>query len=258
MCTTVCTAMSEHTPPLLRAAPLQTMVCELRFPNRLGVQNDAVRLQQSLLADYPSVETQGGLVVAQGNLPTPTQRFVFASVDGSHAVLLTASTLALECRSGYEGWKFFCDRWTRVLEAAANSFGDLAWQQRIGLRYVNQLDAKASDGLTAMKGRINPSLLHPLEDDESGLFNSIDTSFQELRVAQKFGVCTVRHGFQVAEGDDKAAYILDFDYYDDTMVELDKGSQIELLNNFNLGVWNIFRWCLTEQQYVEFKPEARE
>lgn len=225
---------------------------------RLAAQDDATRLQQALSEDYPLVETQPSLMTAmQGaSVPTPTLRFSYVSVDGSHAVLFTSSTLGLECRSGYKGWKPFCERWERVLSTAREHVDELVWQQRIGLRYINQLDAVATDGLRGMEGRIHPALLQPL-GDESGLFEQINASFQELRVAQEFGVCTVRHGLQVAD-DGEAAYVLDFDYYNDQMTRLDVTGQVELLKNFNLGVWRIFRWCLTDDQYQAFEPEDRE
>lgn len=251
--------MSDYTPPILRRAPLQSMVCELRFPMRLAFQDDATRLQQALTEDYPIVETQPGLVIqAQGiSVPAPALRFAYASVDGTHAVLLTSSTLALECRSDYQGWKPFCERWERVVSAVLKHFEDLVWQQRLGLRYINQIEvADPSAGLRAMEGRVHPALLQPL-GDESGLYEEINSSFQELRVAQQLGVCTVRHGLRVGD-DGEAAYLLDFDYYDDAMTRLDVQAQIEQLKGFNLGVWKLFRWSVSDKQYERFEPEDRE
>ena len=248
--------MSDYTPPILRRAPLQSMVCELRFPTRLALQDDATRLQQALAEDYPLVETQAGLMLQTQGVPLPSTRYAFVSRDGSHAVLFAQNTLALECRTGYEGWKAFCTRWEGVVSAAADNFGGHVLQQRIGLRYINQIEAVAAEGLRGMEGCVNPALLQPL-GDESRLFQQINSSMQELRVAQELGVCTVRHGLQMSDDGD-AAYILDFDYYSDEMTQLDVATQIELLNGFNLGVWKLFRWSLSDEQYERFEPEDRE
>lgn len=255
MCTTLC-SMSDYTPPILRRAPLQSMVCELRFPTRLAIQDDATRLQQALAEDYPLVETQAGLMLQMQGVPLSSTRYMFVSRDQSHAVLFTQTTLGLECRTGYEGWKAFCAKWERVVSALLDNFGGHVFQQRIGLRYINQIKAIAAEGLRGMEGRVNPALLQPLGDD-SELFQQINSSMQELRVAQEFGVCTVRHGLQVSD-DGEAAYILDFDYYSDEMTPLDLPAQIELLNRFNLGVWKLFRWSLSDEQYESFEPEDRE
>lgn len=254
MCALHCVVMTDVSPQFLRRAPLQSMVCELRYPMRLAPQDDATRLQQALAHEYPLPEAPSPLLIqTQGPSAAEGLRYTFTSPDAAHAVLLTPVTLALECRSGYNGWKSFRERWERLMAAAADTFSDLVWQQRIGLRYINRVEVDASDGLRSLEGRINSELLHPL-GDESGLFNHINSSIQELRVKQDLGVCTLRHGLRVDDAA-PAAYVLDLDYYDDRLTQLDVVTQMSLLDSFNLDVWKMFRWCVTDRQYDEFEPE---
>jgi uncharacterized protein (TIGR04255 family) len=78
-------------------------------------------------------------------------------------------------------------------------------------------------------------------------------SLQELRFKQTDGNCTLRHGY-VLKVDGTRTYILDLDYYNDTKREMSIDANLHDLDNFNDGLYEIFRWCITDQAYNSFEP----
>jgi uncharacterized protein (TIGR04255 family) len=256
----------EGHPPVLKNSPLQLAAIELRFPEAVFLPEDLKAIRRALAEVYPVPGTEHGIgieLTPEGTVrqQQTTQRQVYRTIDSSHLVALTGATLGLEARGPqYEGFRHLLDRWLVALEAVV-PVAEITTQLRLGLRYVNQLRVEDAEvGLDAVAGRINPVLLSP--SSAEGFEFRIATSFQELRLLQgEDGKATLRHGLQVAPAGDAGlagAYILDLDYYDDRVLSFDRDQHVEQLRAFNHGIWELFRWSLTSDEYESMEPEDRE
>lgn len=261
MCTTLCTV--NETPPILRRSPLQIVAVELRYPETVLVPEDLKQLRRGLSEHYPSSGTEHALnieLTPEGlRQQQGSQRYVYRTVDGSHQVGLTPNTLVLEGRgAGYEGFKHFLERWLIALDIVVPVV-EITNQLRLGMRYINQLKVDdVEPGLSALEERVNPTLLAPLGANGFGF--EVATSFQELRLHNEHGKATLRHGLQVApEGaTPPGIYLLDIDFYDDAIKPFERGLHFEQLKMFNLQIWDIFRWSLTDTEFERMEPEDRE
>jgi uncharacterized protein (TIGR04255 family) len=276
----------EDHPPILRNSPLQIVAVELRFPETVLLPEDLKEVRRALAQEYPKSDTERGVGIElspEGAVrqQSATQRQVYRTVDGSHQVGLTTISLVLEARGPqYEGFRGLLDRWMLALDAVA-PVAEITLQSRLGLRYVNQLPVEdASVGLSALDGRINPVLLAPIGDENFPLH--VVTSIQELRLRGDHGSAALRHGLQVVppqvvsagasapgqfapgqgilQGEQPSAgvYILDIDYYDEQPTPFEREGHVEQLKRFNEGIWEIFRWSLTDTGYEAMQPEDRE
>jgi uncharacterized protein (TIGR04255 family) len=257
--------MGGH-PPLLKKSPLQIAAIELRFPEAVFLPEDLKAIRRSLAEIYPVPGTEHGIgieLTPEGTVrqQQTTQRQVYRTIDSSHLVALTGTTLALEARGPqYEGFRHLLDRWLLALDVVV-PIAEITTQLRLGLRYVNQLQVgNAEVGLDAVAGRINPVLLSP--SGAEGFEFRVATSFQELRLLQgENGKATLRHGLQLAPAGDSGvtgAYILDLDYYEDRVLLFERDQHVEQLRAFNHGIWELFRWSLTNDEYGAMEPEDRE
>jgi len=267
----VCT-VADHPHPILTNAPLQTVVCELRFPAPFLVTED-LRAIRSALKDYPLSDTQQGIGIElnpeSGVRQQPMiQRHLFSTLDESHQVSIGPGSLALEARSGYEGFKRFLERWLQIVGVVQSAI-ELTIQTRLGLRYVNQLLVEdASAGLAALSNRVNAALLSPFGSD--GFPYHVTTSFEEMRLRDESLNGTLRHGLQLAapvqapgapptEGSvTRGFYALDIDFYDDQRKTFAIDDQKEQLKAFNHSIWNIFRWAVTDEEYARMEPRERD
>jgi uncharacterized protein (TIGR04255 family) len=252
----------EDRPPILRKSPLQIVAVELRFPEAVLVPDDLKAIRRGLAEHYPASETEHGIGVELSfegvRQQQTTQRQVYRTVDGSHQLGLTSTVLVLEARGAkYEGFEQFLERWLTALDVVV-PVAEIANQVRLGLRYVNQLQVEdTTPGVAALGGRVNPALLSPLGTD--GFAFSISTSFEELRLHNEDGKGTFRHGLQiVGEVEPQpGVYVLDIDYYDDQLRPFDRERHVEQLKLFNLQIWQLFRWSLTDDEYERMQPEER-
>src|ERR1700733_2088009 len=191
--------MVDH-PTILRNAPLQIVALELRFPETPFEPSDLKAIRRALADTYPDAATEHGIGIElspEGVRQQQTnQRQVYRTIDGSHQIGLTQTTLALEARGPkYDGFRSLLERWITALDAVA-PVADIHTQLRVGLRYINQLQVPdATNGLAALVGRITPALLGPLTGEAFAL--QVLTSMQELRLAGEYGRATLRHGLQI-------------------------------------------------------------
>jgi uncharacterized protein (TIGR04255 family) len=265
VCTTVCT-VTEVRPPHLANAPLQVVAADLRFPAVPLSADDLKAVSQAVADDYPLPETQQGIGFQIGpegvKQQATTQRHLFISLDRSHQVALTPGMLVLEAASRYEGFQTFAERWVKLTAAVAEVLAPRL-QLRLGLRYVNQLASDEGMTLAAMRGRVNPSLLAPF--DEDGFPYDVSSSLQELRLQGEDAKGTLRHGLQIAatsaapgrEETQHAFYVLDLDFYDDEPKPYDEKVQLDSLKLFNTRIWDIFRWSITDDEFQRMQPEER-
>ena len=243
--------ITEH--PRLRKSPLTSVVCQLRFPRVLGLAEDAVRPIQKSLPGYPVTVTErgqellvGGKGIQMGELD---QIFRFRDVEQTWTASVGQGMVALET-TAFGGFREFAERWCELADVVARTL-DLKLQERIGLRFINELPV-SSPGLDSLRELVEPHLLGIAGRHERT--TDLLRSMQELRFRQELGVVTIRHGYRVRD-DEAAVYLLDFDHYDETPQPLKPRDQVVTLSRFNDGSVELFRALVTKGAYQSFDPE---
>jgi uncharacterized protein (TIGR04255 family) len=241
--------------PVLARAPLRTVVCQVKFPRILGISDQQVRpLQQRVSKTYPEYvpgEVQE-FVVGPGLIkqaPDVEKLHQIRSADGLWAVNVVADALSLETTK-FPGFEEFSGRWKAVLSDAVEVL-EIGYQDRLGLRFVNEIEMPSIEALPRIRAMINPELIAPVGSHP--LLEDLVVSLQELRFKQSDGQCTLRHGY-VLKVEGTRAYILDLDYYDDAKKDMSVDSNLRALDQFNDGVYEIFRFCITDDAYLSFEP----
>jgi uncharacterized protein (TIGR04255 family) len=244
--------------PLLKRAPLVLTVCQLRFPLVLGFSDELVRpLQVALAAEFPDVEVQDLQQVefgAEGITVTGQHQrlYRFRTHEKDWVVSIGPSALTLETTT-YRGFADFIERWARVAQAAVEAL-DLRHQERLGLRYVNELAAPPSATRDDLLALVTPELVGPV--GVHARTQRLLKAWQELRFEQDDGACTMQHGY-AARAEDDWAYVLDFDYYDETGQAIEMESQTRALAQFNHRTFELFQWAVAKERFEAFEPESR-
>jgi uncharacterized protein (TIGR04255 family) len=241
--------------PILRNAPLSTVVCEVRFDAAPpeNVLDLARRLEPLGLTDYSAEE---GLQVAMrpGNIQQVSlRRHRFADQAGSSALLLDVHAFTFET-AVYGGIDDFLGKWQPLAGAVGEAVGIQA-RTRVGLRYVNEVPLDGPDH-DAVLHAINPDLLPPWSAQQH--LQALSVSLHELRFVQDEGELAFRHGLQRAAPTAPPIYLLDFDHYEQRLRAFDVADDAERLRRFNTVINDVFRWSITEEKYQSFEPEDRD
>lgn len=241
--------------PVLKNPPLTLVICQVRFPRQVGMSDSDVRPVQRAVAErYPAVQVGrsttlqlGAAGVAPLNDSEPI--FHFRSEDGAWTLTVTPESASLET-SAYLRFSDFLERWIETAGVVLDLL-DVRRQDRIGLRYVNELPCPLRPDPTQLAELVRPELVGVVGKQEQTMV--LLQSMQELRFAQPQGVCTLRHGL-VPRSETDGSYVLDFDSYDDTPQPFDIEAQARLLADFNHRTYSLFRWSVPEDRFMTFEP----
>lgn len=157
-------------------APAHEVICQLRFPTILTINNvEPADFQESIRDEFPQYARRqdaappkltglGGPNVQVQQQP-PVTNYHFLSADGSWKLNLTKDFIALSTLR-YPGWEEFA----RHLDKPLASFIRLykpAYFQRVGLRYVNVI-SRARLGLegTPWTELLAPAYTGPLQETD--------------------------------------------------------------------------------------------
>jgi uncharacterized protein (TIGR04255 family) len=144
---------------------------------------------------------------------------------------------------------------TEAVLAAKETF-KIDVQQRIGLRYVNEIRHPEVMKPSDWRRFMNPTLLGSLSDN--AIAPSVESSIQELRLAASDGSLVVRHG--AAQGTTVAPepgtpvptgefYLLDLDAFDEKGRELDVEALDKFMKGYNRTIYSLFRWGMNDQLF---------
>ncbi|MDW5595109.1 TIGR04255 family protein [Conexibacter stalactiti] len=242
--------------PVLRAAPLELAICQVRFPRQIGLSDSDIRpIQLALAKSFPQVQVGRSANFELGpegvrEQDSPQAIYQFLSVDRAWTVTVTAESFSLET-TAYHDFSDFLARWIAASGVVVDAIG-IASQTRIGLRYVNRLACPERPTPADLAKIVRPELVGVVGANE--LLSRLRMSMQELRFEQDRGTCTLRHGL-VPDSDAADRYILDLDFYDDTSAVFDVDAQSRLLADFNHSTFELFKWCVQKDHFLTFRPE---
>jgi uncharacterized protein (TIGR04255 family) len=247
--------------PRLRNAPLRLALCQIRFPTLFGLQGSEVRpFAQALSEEYPKT-SEDNLVAQQieisplgvrqhGGQQQPAYRF--ESEAGDWIATLTQDWLSLET-TAYPRFPEFAERWHRLFLEAQNAF-KLSHENRLGLRYVNELSVGQEASPAKLQEILSSAVLGPvsLDLDAQGLIRS----WQEIRFKHPDGGCTMQHGY-VQNVKQDWVYVLDFDGYREGHREIDAEEQLRALAQINHHIFGLFQRSVTEELFATFDPQEQ-
>lgn len=245
--------------PRLKKAPLVLVVCQLRFPQVIGFGDDLVRpIQVALGSDYPDVAIEDLQQVEfspAGIKVTGTHQrlFRFRTPEQDWTATVGPESLALET-TAYDDFASFIKRWVSTAEATVEAL-KLQHQERVGLRYVNQLAAPESGTRDDLMKLVRPELLGIIGTNETTARPT--KSWQELRFQLDDGACTMQHGYAQRADTSEWTYTLDFDSYDDARKPIDLQSQVRTLEQFNHRTYQLFKWVVNDELFASFGPEEK-
>jgi uncharacterized protein (TIGR04255 family) len=242
---------------LLAQSPLTSVVCQVRFDStpRAGEARLAQDLRTRLGGEeaFPQLEAiaEASLSVSVGpNAPPVSQQinatgWRMASGDGGRIVSLLPSSVSFEVTQ-YSGWPDFAAQFDAVIDAIAECVQPV-FEQRLGLRYINQLTVPEVRSPEGWRGYVDDAfvgLASHAEIDNMIIFARQQAVLQlddETR-------CTLNHGFAPDEAREQAlTYVLDFDVAREGTRLFDTAGLHAAAERFNAYALRLFQISTTAQ-----------
>ena len=241
--------------------PLESVICQLRFPAILKISSeppvafqDALRKHYPLFREVPSLDMAAGvpreLSALMGKLlPAPaTKAYELSSEDGIWQIVLTQESLALTCKK-YHRWEQF----EAALETARSlllSIYEPPFFTRIGLRYR---DVISRYGLGLRDVPWDQLLTSELAGElHSRIAESVEQTWHQLvlRLQTDAAKVTLQHGLGIKDGGE--CYIIDCDFYTVERTGVQDAGRI--LDYFNRQAGRFFKWCIAERLHAAMEP----
>lgn len=129
---------SDRPRTIYRSAPVHEVICQLRFPTILSINNvEPADFQEEIRDALPQYARRQDPVPGPNGQNQTVTNYHFLSEDGRWKLNLTKDFIALSTLH-YPGWEDFARHLDRPLAAFIKLYRP-AYFQRVGLRYVNIL-----------------------------------------------------------------------------------------------------------------------
>lgn len=231
--------------------PLKVVVAQIKFPTMFGLTEPAAlaELQTVLGRRYPKalprIPNVTVMIDPTGRPSTTTDAgpIRLASEDGLWTIAIATESISLETNA-YVSWADFSGRLEELMTAVPASVRPHR-TTRIGLRYVDQLQAANVATPSDWRGYIVPGLLG---GPDSLIFDErIVQGIQQFSFAMDDSVINVRHGFvrNPAEADFPSTYVIDTDAFTEAEQAFEWGAILDLVTRYHGWAWNIFRRSIT-------------
>ena len=142
--------------------------------------------------------------------PEPSKGWQFRSADETWTVTIQPDFFSLET-SAYLDWSDFRERLLRVVRAVGAHVGPVV-EQRVGLRYVDEVRDPVVTDPVDWRGWIDESLLGPLVHPSFGPALRSTQQVLELEAHEALRVI-LRHGTLRVPGEKQWLYLLDHDCF---------------------------------------------
>jgi uncharacterized protein (TIGR04255 family) len=219
-----------------------------------------VGIKEAITEEYPLVNTEQGMnivITPQGVNQAPGASLLrFTSIDSHWSVVLSNEFVSLETRE-YTNFEEFSTRFARILHHVAIHFRP-RYQLRVGLRYINEFRHANGDSYDTWRRLLNPKLLGLIVGNV--IEGNVEQTIGEILTHRDDGRVLIRHGFLKGTTVTPTAmhpaktspfYLLDLDYYDETVVKFDVEVPIERIKRYNNFLYRIFRWSIGEGEFYQ-------
>jgi uncharacterized protein (TIGR04255 family) len=245
----------------LKNAPLVEVVCQVRFPPILRINNEEPsEFQEEIRDQFPKIEIEQGFLLSvpvPGSGGTPSaeakskKTYRFRTRDEGSTVSLASDFYALSTTQ-YTHWRDFSDGLELVQEAVLKVYRP-SYATRIGLRFINHLTPENTGGqdLEHILTILNPGLIGYIQ---SNVWSTPVEAQSRLSLADEDARLNLRTGYD--NKDDPPFFLLDFDYFEEG--ELYLSDLIEICNRYHDVIYRAFRWCFPDENLSVFEPFAEE
>ena len=249
--------------PRLENAPLKAVICQVRFPRQLDLDDAELRpIQRGLAPRYPILAEEVAAELTIEASPSPQaffapgrQQTIYRFRDTAEEWTATVGPEAISLETtAYVGMRDLLIRWAELVSLAQESLA-LGAQNRLGLRYVNEVPCP---------GRSRPELAGWVREELVALIGAHPERTSDLirlvsqaQFRQPEGaVCNLRHGLAAdPENKSRAVFLLDLDYFRDEIGAFDLELQIRTLASFNEGACELFEWTFPHKTREAFGPK---
>ncbi len=246
-------------------APLEFVVCELRYPLAPALGDDALlpRLHRAFRDWLPIVEAgvETTLVFGSGPAapPAATRQFRFMNRDRTLSVLVTPTLVSVESTdySRYEDLRVFV---SRAIDALNQIDARIVGLTRIGLRYIDEVRVSAQAEV-AWGDYIDEKLSAPLSLTLSGHRPALTQGTAQFELGAARHV-VMRYGAQVGQAVGNiplrrrradhlgAFFLIDIDSYwadEDPSVEFKPDAALQICDDLHGPVRQLFEASITER-----------
>ena len=239
--------------------PLNEVICQVRYPTILKIEGETPSdFQEKIRRRFPGFErTRNPL---EGKVPAEIMKVLgrplgansygFTTEDESTRITLASEALAV-ATSRYVQWSDFKADIVLALQALAEVYAPSSYS-RIGLRYQNILQRSILGADAQWADLIRPELAAELTlEPWAAAAQTVQKAIQcKINEGDAF---TLQHGLTDVEGSDERAYLLDFDYFNETKTEIaDVDAVLDRLHGHS---GNAFRWAVSEALHQAMEPQ---
>ena len=157
---------SDRPRTVYQNAPAHEVICQLRFPTILSINNvEPADFQEEIRDIFPQYLRKQDPVPGPPGQNQPVTNYHFLSEEGQWKLNLTKDFIALSTLL-YPGWEEFARHLDQPLAAFIRSYRP-AYFQRVGLRYINLL-SRAALGLDGVPWRelLAPAYTGGLQEED--------------------------------------------------------------------------------------------
>jgi uncharacterized protein (TIGR04255 family) len=235
--------------------PLREVICQLRFPPILRIEERPADFQDRVRDQFPdftqSVEPVSPAPPPAGIRPDKVSNYQFSSEDGTWKTNLTRTFLSLSTNA-YERWEVFREKLDIPLQALIDVYKPHRFT-RIGLRYVDVirrsllgLDKHPWSELlnTCLLGVAgDPSLKEFIEAYQASYILALKSGEDRVQVVT---------GLRQDPQSDETYFEIDSDFFTSQPTSLEGAT--EKLTYFNTRASRLIRWCITEPLHSAMEP----
>ena len=258
---------ADYTRVIYEKNPLESVICQLRFPQILRIDaQPPADFQDRLRSEYPTlnVRNAGQASVSfppeiqkllspqiQEHLAGDKRIYNLCSIDETWQISLAGDFIALQTTK-YRKWDEFITRLVAALEVLESIYRP-AFYTRIGLRYRDLirrslLDLKDVPWAELLQPHIAAELTSPdVARSTKGTKRDIAINLDDEQ-----GQVRIRHGLISPEGGEEVCYLIDADFSTDQKTEAEYARQ--RLDYFNRHAGRFFKWCITDRLHNAMEP----
>ena len=246
----------------LPEAPLVRVIAQIRFPPILSIRKEdsVADFQETLRGDYPLLQRNEvrNIDITPGQDPSISEAVIWRFADRPEQVAWRVSLgvdfVALETWR-YDSRRDFLDRLRKVLTSVETCFRP-AEAQRVGLRYIDRLEGKATDRIGDLVRRNVLGILQPGAEPLDAIREATVHSMTQTQLQAAEGIIQGRWGNMppnTSHDPDtlppigKPSWILDLDMFSPNASPFRSDELVVMTRGFAERIYSVFRLMVTDE-----------
>jgi uncharacterized protein (TIGR04255 family) len=240
----------------LKKAPLDEVVCQVKFPPILRIAKDTpIEFQEAVRERFPELRVEHGVLVQIPGIVSSekpamegmSKSFRFMTSDGKSHIALAPGFVALTTKQ-YTHWGNFQQDLNMAAQAVRNIY-HFPYATRIGLRFVNRFTRKNTGckNLSEILDLFRTELTCLLRTE---VWTEPTEMLTQIILKDKQGRLALRSGF--GKDQNEVFFVLDFDYFEEGQLPLERLKQ--RIERYHSRIYEAFRWCLLDDSLTRFEP----